>query len=470
MHGMDAIGKTAGWPSYWWIACWLIFILTVSTDFYSPHASNAAVTNVKIAFSSDRNSDGDFDIYTMDPDGSAMTRLADPSGIPTDGHPSWSPDGSRVVFYTYQEGNTVGGSAAPELYAMRADGSSRTNIYDDDAAFDFYPAWSPDGSKIAFSRRTTAGGVHTIYILDVSSGIATAIPNPSSYDQVNPAWSPDGTKIAYGEKDADASYGINIYSTQTNTSTELYDHATTDQNRPAWSPDGNWIAFRHGTISFETDYYRISADGSSGPQPFITSDDSGVIFNSLVYSPDGNSLALSSNGDGDYDIYVITLGTSPTITPLTDSAEDDAAGYNDYDPSWLGQTSSDGPGGDDGSNPALDTTAPAVSIRSGKITKKKRVVRGEVSDASAIKELTIAVLVKRKKRCFWLNKRRLKRGSCDSALYAKAKVTSGRWTYTLNKRAYRALKKRSKRLTVMARAQDMAGNLSQPTTKKIKIG
>lgn len=77
-------------------------------------------------------------IYTIGADGSGRMRLADNAGQPV-----WSPDGERIAFLSFRDGN-------PELYSMKADGSDQTRLTSGPAE-DVDPAWSPDGRRIARS-------------------------------------------------------------------------------------------------------------------------------------------------------------------------------------------------------------------------------------------------------------------------------------------------------------------------------
>ena len=109
--------------------------------------------NGRIVFESDRDSPGaaGTEIYTANADGSDPRRLTVNTVADTD--PAYSPDGSKIAF-----------TRSNDIWVMNADGSGPRNLTDHPAQ-DTSPAWSPDGKRLAFV--STRGGGSDIYLLDV---------------------------------------------------------------------------------------------------------------------------------------------------------------------------------------------------------------------------------------------------------------------------------------------------------------
>jgi TolB protein len=98
---------------------------------------------------------GNFDIVVMNVDGSGKRELA-PS--PFDERSSrWSPDGSRVVFWSWRTGS-------PQIYVINADGSGLRQLTDN-LAYNVFPSWSPDGKRIAFESDRM--GNFDIWVMEV---------------------------------------------------------------------------------------------------------------------------------------------------------------------------------------------------------------------------------------------------------------------------------------------------------------
>jgi Tol biopolymer transport system component len=139
----------------------------------------------RIAFTSNRG--GNLEIYVMNADGSAPTRLT--NNATSDRAPKWSPDGRGIAFETDRDGNW-------EIYVMSAtDGSgpiNLTNCLDEDAN----ATWSPDGGMIAFSRMVLAKGAAAphfqVFSMRADGTLQTQLTFPLHTEEVNtyPSWSP----------------------------------------------------------------------------------------------------------------------------------------------------------------------------------------------------------------------------------------------------------------------------------------
>ena len=130
----------------------------------------------------------------------------------------------------------------------------------DDIAEDDEPAWSPDGSTVAFasySRGAVAGA--SIWVLDLAGGDVEEMTIGGTADH-NPAWSPDGAQIAFSSQRITDSWSVTAVDVVTRDMTRLTD----DSNNvfdATWSPDGTAVAFRSGTAIVVKDLTVPLAEG-----------------------------------------------------------------------------------------------------------------------------------------------------------------------------------------------------------------
>jgi Tol biopolymer transport system component len=85
----------------------------------------------------------------MNADGSGQTQRTGTEGS-GEQSPAWSPDGTRIVFVSNRAAPR-GGTTGPELWVMDADGSDVRRLSDTTEAASLAPAWSPDGTRIAYA-------------------------------------------------------------------------------------------------------------------------------------------------------------------------------------------------------------------------------------------------------------------------------------------------------------------------------
>jgi len=193
---------------------------------------------------------GEHGIYVANADGTNPVRLTDG---PNDGDPSWSPDGTRIVFSSTAYDSTIefcDGLPGQEflcptdLYTMEADGSNVVRLTTDRPA-EFQPAWSPDGSRIAFTR--TIGGTGTrVFSIAVDGTDERPVSSSGGGSDFWPTWSPDGARIAFvGFRWED--FGLWVVGSDGSDEREIEENgfafAPWWRNDPTWSPDGTAIAF-----------------------------------------------------------------------------------------------------------------------------------------------------------------------------------------------------------------------------------
>jgi Tol biopolymer transport system component len=226
----------------------------------------------KILFMSNRIPDTTYavryQIFTMNSDGSSVSELTIPNpakdstghviDTTSNFHPAWSPDGTKIAFASTRDGN-------PEIYVMDPNGLNVVRLTNNPAD-DAQPAWSPDGSKIAFA--SNRDGNDEIYVMAANGTGQTNLTNSPGSDLV-PAWSPDGTKIAF-QSDRETNYAIWVMNADGSNPVRLTDPSA-PAGAPAWSPDGTRIVYEQGGH-----IWVMNADGSRKIQITSSSQSDGL--------------------------------------------------------------------------------------------------------------------------------------------------------------------------------------------------
>jgi hypothetical protein len=216
-------------------------------------------------------------ILTENPDGTGRRTIVPLTGgvAAAAYEPAWSPDGTKIAF-----SSKLGGTGG--IMIVNADGSGLTRVTSDPN--DGEPTWSPDGTKLAFVHVSTGRRRLVSSNLD-GTGLTVLTPGLGR-DVDDPEWSPDGTRITFSDS-ADV-YVVNA------DGSNLVD-LTADPaqfgraDNPSWSPDGSRIAYVYLTS------IKVMAPDGTGATTLASS--LGQVWE-ISWSPDGTEIAFASNVGG----------------------------------------------------------------------------------------------------------------------------------------------------------------------------
>ncbi|GGX87416.1 TolB family protein [Streptomyces hiroshimensis] len=234
-----------------------------------------------VTFASDRESGRD-EVWVLPP-GGRPARVTEHGGDSGYLEPSFSPDGSWIVFQESREGREGrestesgtdqstgdGGSALGSLWKVRRDGSGRTRLLDGPATGtdNRQPNWSPKGDRLVFQRRERGSRDWALYVMNADGSGLRRLTGGAG-EHTDPSWSPDGRQVVFsstaGGLEVPQIFVIPLDGGRPVRVTR--DDASYD-GAPSWSPDGRWIAFEShpGDEDRPTALWRIPAPGTDGP-------------------------------------------------------------------------------------------------------------------------------------------------------------------------------------------------------------
>ena len=216
-------------------------------------------------------------LYSIGPDGSAPRRLtftnAEEQG------PAWSPDGSKIAYMRRAAGNT----SRFRIWVMNADGGGQSQLSPDTGAADddVNPTWSPDGTQIAFASSRAGNSTFGIWVINADGSGLRRVGTSGGF---KPSWSPDGSRIAYADLG-----GIGIVNAD-GTNAHVITAPGKYVRDPTWSPDGSRIAFTGNANNGNGgELYLVNPDGSNELQ--LTT--SGFDKVRPAWSPDGARIVFT---------------------------------------------------------------------------------------------------------------------------------------------------------------------------------
>lgn len=173
--------------------------------------------------------------------------------------PAISSDGRKIAFVSSRD------NLDWEIYTMNNDGSAITRLTSDDPARNTMPAWSPGGDQIVFVTVEGCGQPScpsAIRVMSASGANTKRIFFAEGKIVTHPAWSPDGRQIAFGSN-RDGGMDIFVMNADGSNVRNLT-NSLQDEDFPTWSLDGNWLAFTRYTDN--TEIFIMAANGTKVTQ------------------------------------------------------------------------------------------------------------------------------------------------------------------------------------------------------------
>ena len=239
--------------------------------------------------------------------GRAYKQLTSADGLET--LPTLAPDGKSFAYVSSQSGNR-------DIYVQRVDGRAAINITADFTDDDSEPAFSPDGSQIAFRSEREGGGIFLM-------GATGESPSRLTTFGRNPAWSPDGTKIVFATDE------VEMAPASRNRDSELWvidvrsqllrplvqrgkggpDFGReSDAVQPSWSPHGQRIAFWGlSSASGQRDVWTIDPNAREPKKTVVRVTTDAAVHWNPVWSPDGKYLYYGSDRDGTMNLWRVAM-------------------------------------------------------------------------------------------------------------------------------------------------------------------
>jgi Tol biopolymer transport system component len=247
-------------------------------------------------------------IVSVRPDGSAY-RTEVPAGNEYTCDPAYSPDGTKLAFTSDQaDGNY-------DIYVKDLASGQLTRLTNDEEWLpDRRPSWSPDGKQIVFDDQ------NDLWVMDADGSDRKRLTDTPDVSEWQAAWSPDGSRIAFHSEgdiwvmDADGSDPRNL--TRTPNLQDGY---------ASWSPNGRKIAWgKQSRADTPGDVWKMNADGSRKVRLTSFAGPDGA----PAWSPDGRKIAFIRDSQGDTDVWKMNASDGSNKTNITNND------FDETDPDW----------------------------------------------------------------------------------------------------------------------------------------
>jgi dipeptidyl aminopeptidase/acylaminoacyl peptidase len=228
---------------------------------------------------------------------------------------SFSPDGSRVAFSGYVT-QGAGRRSQTELFTMNVDGGGLTQVTHDHAHAAF-PSWSPDGTQLVYSSYRGTDYIPgcegsalcpaNLYVINADgTGQRQITEGPA--DESMPNWSPNGKAIVFRTDGEDSGGALNIMGTDGTGGRELTPGPGGWVMYPAWSPEGERILFLAARPEEEFGVWAMRGDGTGLHR--LVDTDADTTFGRPVWSPTGAEIAYARQVGGEPQLWVMNADGS----------------------------------------------------------------------------------------------------------------------------------------------------------------
>jgi Tol biopolymer transport system component len=223
--------------------------------------------------------------------------------------PTLAPDGRSFAYVSSQSGNR-------DIYVQRVDGHEPINITADWPDDDSEPAFSPDGSQIAFRSEREGGGIFVMGVTGESPLRLTSFGH-------NPAWSPDGAQIVFATEPVETQPDTRARTSElwladvrTGTPHPLVQPQKggpdfgwrSDGVQPSWSPNGKRVAFWGlASLSSQRDLWTIDPHAAEPKKTVVRVTSDVALQWNPVWSPDGKYLYYGSDADGTLNLWRVAM-------------------------------------------------------------------------------------------------------------------------------------------------------------------